>query len=128
MKYVISGSRRITDYQIVVAAMEQAIKTFGEWPSLIIEGGQRTRNEHDIIVGGVDYLASIWAVLNGVRLETCQSNWAKYKLAAGPIRNRKMATMGDVLVAIPDAQSKGTRDMINAMRELEKPVFILKSK
>ena len=128
MKYVISGSRRIRDYQIVVAAMEQAIKTFGEWPSLIIEGGQRTRNEHGIIVGGVDYLASIWALLNEVRWKPIRANRAKYKLAAGPIRNRKMGAAADVLVAIPDAQSKGTRDMINVMRELGKPYVIIKTK
>jgi hypothetical protein len=35
-----------------------------------------------------------------------------------------MAQMGDALVAIPEGKSKGTRNMILAMRLLGKPIFV----
>jgi hypothetical protein len=128
MKYVISGSRRIKDYSVVKTAIESAIKQFGIRPSLIIEGGQRTFDKWGSVVGGVDYFAMRWAGQHGIPFQTVKARWGKFGLAAGPIRNRKMADEGDVLVALPDIQSRGTRDMINVMRELEKPVFILESK
>lgn len=125
MKYIVSGSRRIRSYQMVETYIELAIEHFGERPTLIIEGGQRTFDEKNWPIGGVDYLASLWAGLNEIPCKTERAKWSKYGLAAGPIRNRKMADDGDVLVAIPDEQSKGTRDMINAMKELGKPCFVI---
>jgi hypothetical protein len=37
------------------------------------------------------------------------------------MRNREMAKEGEYLVAIPDAKSRGTLDMIAAMREVGTP-------
>jgi hypothetical protein len=35
-----------------------------------------------------------------------------------------MAEIGDALVAIPEGKSRGTRNMILAMRLVDKPIFI----
>ena len=43
------------------------------------------------------------------------ANWGKYGLAAGPIRNREMAEIGDVLIAIKTS-GKGTQSMIREAR------------
>lgn len=113
---------------MVEKSIESAIEHFGERPSLIIEGGQRTLNEYGDPDGGADYFALVWADLNRVSCKTEKAKWGKYKLAAGPIRNRKMAAEGDVLCAIPDQQSRGTRDMIQAMSELDKPIFVIEQR
>lgn len=128
MKYVISGSRRLKKYSIVKKCIELGIEHFGERPTLIIEGGQRTYEKIDgemWPVGGVDFLASVYAAEFKIPLHTEKAKWEKYHLAAGPIRNEAMAAMGDVLVAIPDAQSRGTRDMVNAMKDARKPYFVI---
>lgn len=120
MKVVVSGSRFITDYDFVARAISES----GFIPTLIIEGGQRTYDDNDEPIGGVDYLASLWAFRNGVDHEQVDAKWKEQGLAAGPIRNRKMAVTGDALVAIPKGISKGTRNMIMAMKMQGKPIFI----
>jgi hypothetical protein len=122
MKVIISGSRWIQDYKIVADAIAES----GFKPTLIIEGGQRSYSGYPVakIVGGVDWLASQWAKAHGVEVHTEYALWDVHGKSAGPIRNRVMAEMGDVLIAIPEGKSKGTRDMILAMRLLNKPIFV----
>lgn len=113
---IISGSRRITNYGIVAAAIDDAITKFGVYPSLIIEGGQRTFRFRKP-VGGVDYFAEMWALRHKIEHKRVDAEWGKYGNAAGPIRNREMAKIGRYLIAIPDTDSSGTIDMIDAARE-----------
>lgn len=119
MKVVVSGSRNITSYDLVAAAIEES----GFRPTLIIEGGQRTVQDGEI-VGGADWFARQWAERNGIECKTVDAEWGTYGTAAGPIRNRKQARMGDALVALPSRKSRGTRDMIKAMKEVGKEKFI----
>lgn len=122
MRVVVAGSRNITDYDFVVRTIVES----GFTPTLIIEGGQRSYQGYPLaqIVGGVDWLAWKWATQNHVRVHTEYALWDAHGKAAGPIRNRKMAEIGDALIAIPWGKSKGTRNMILTMRLLGKPVFI----
>ena len=114
--FVVSGSRRITDYALVAQAIDDAITQFNCYPSLIIEGGQRTY-ENRTPVGGVDYLAELWALRHRVPHRRIDAEWSKYGKSAGPRRNRVMAAEGQYLVAIPDSASRGTLDMIAAAKE-----------
>src|ERR1043165_3131487 len=114
--FIVSGSRRITDYALVATTIEAAANQFGVWPTLIIEGGQRTLDENRKPIGGVDYLARLWAECHDIDCETMAAQWLKHGRKAGPIRNREMALRGDYLVAIPDKKSKGTVNMIWAMQ------------
>lgn len=122
MKVVVAGSRYITDYDIVA----RAIALSGWKPTLIIEGGQRSYQGYPKakVVGGVDWLALQWAIRNGIPYHTEYALWDVEGRAAGPLRNRRMAQIGDVLVAIPQGESRGTRNMILAMRVVCKPVFV----
>lgn len=113
MNTIISGSRRITDIRIV----EEAIRASGFKISLVIEGGQRMYDDNDWPVGGVDYLAQLWAIRNKIPCHTERADWPKYRKKAGPIRNRKMAAIARQLIAIPDPESTGTVDMIEAARK-----------
>ena len=53
------------------------------------------------------------------------ADWNKHGRAAGPMRNKQMADYADVLIAVWDGQSKGTKNMIDQMNKLNKPVFIV---
>lgn len=121
MKVIVSGSRYIEDYKLVC----QAIAESGFKPTMIIEGGQRRKNPvTGEIVGGIDYLAQQWAIAHGVPCITINAKWKQYGKAAGPIRNAEMADIGDVLVAVPEGRSIGTRGIIDIMTFLGKPVFV----
>ena len=98
MKVIISGSRNITDHDV----LEQAIKASGFDITQVIEGGCR----------GVDRLARMWAERNRIPCVTYRADWVHYGAKAGPIRNSEMADAGEALIAIPAWPSPGTRDMI----------------
>lgn len=117
MKVIISGSRRIRDQRVVDTAIENGLRYFNIRPSTVIEGGQRTYNQKRETVGGVDYFAQQWARRHRIPHKRIDAEWAIHGRAAGPFRNRQMAAIGDYLIAIPDAESKGTLDMIEAMGE-----------
>lgn len=122
MKVIVSGSRYIQDYKIVADAIAES----GFTPTLIIEGGQRSYSGYPVarIVGGVDWLANQWAKAHGIEVRTEYALWDVHGKMAGPIRNRVMAEMGDALIAIPEGKSRGTRNMILAIRLVDKPIFV----
>lgn len=113
METIISGSRRITEIRIV----EEAIRASGFTITLVIEGGQRSYDNNRWPIGGVDYLAQLWAIRNRTPWHREDAKWHVHGNAAGPIRNRKMLTAAKQLIAIPDPDSRGTIDMIEAARE-----------
>jgi len=68
--------------------------------------------------GGVDRLAGEWASSNGMDPMIRKAEWKSYGRAAGPIRNKEMATEAHtksnnncMLVAIWDGDSAGTKQM-----------------
>lgn len=114
---VIAGSRSIEDPQIFAAALTQAIQSGTVVPS----------SSYEIIAGGakgVDTLARIYARENGYTLREFFPDYATYGRGAPLKRNTQMAANGDVLIAIWDGTSTGTKHMITAMEKLGKPVFI----
>jgi len=82
-----------------------------------------------MIVGGargIDRAAEDVAVIEGIPFEVFPANWDEYGNAAGPIRNRQMADAGaEALIAIPDSESVGTRDMIDVMQKRGLPVHVV---
>lgn len=118
MKTIIAGCRHITTDSIV----EEAVRESGFDITEVIEGGQRTR-AGSRIVGGVDWLARLWALRNNVPVKTMNADWDLYGKSAGPRRNAQMAEYGEALIAIWDGQSRGTRDMIKAAERRKLKVF-----
>jgi hypothetical protein len=104
---IISGGRGHRNPDIV----DEAVKASGFTVSKVIEGGQRTW-ERRRIVGGVDYFAKCWGDARGIPVQTIEADWRKHGKAAGPIRNTKMLDGPEQLIAIPDAESRGTWDMV----------------
>jgi uncharacterized protein YbjT (DUF2867 family) len=113
MKVVIAGSRTITD----ITAVERAVKSSGFKPTVIFSGMAR----------GVDTLALQYARSCGLPVERFYAAWKDKDGAldrtAGFKRNAQMANLADALVAVWDGKSRGTKDMIDQMCALNKPVF-----
>lgn len=79
----------------------------------VIHGGAR----------GADEGAASWGESEHCKVVAYPADWKKHGKAAGPIRNRKMATEGkpDVLVAFPGGA--GTANMIRTAEECGIPVI-----
>lgn len=78
---------------------------------------------------GADVIADRWARRRdseGVELEVHEADWRQFSLAAGPIRNRKMARSGaDLCIAFRRDPSKGTKNMIETAMESGIPTFVI---
>lgn len=114
MRCIIAGSRDITDIKHVERAM-QSCSLFHV--TEIVSGGAR----------GVDRLGERWARNNDVTLSIFPALWDKYGKKAGYIRNKDMAEYADMLVAVWDGKSTGTKHMIDIMESMKKFVFVYRA-
>lgn len=73
---------------------------------------------------GVDTMGENIAFIQGIPVKSFPADWDKYGKRAGYLRNREMGLYADVLLAVWDGSSRGTKMMIDIMQELKKPVFI----
>jgi len=83
----------------------------------VVSGGAR----------GVDSYGEAWAKARGIAIKRFPADWSTHGKKAGFLRNVQMAEYADVLVAVWDGKSRGTRHMISAAlrRKLKVKVFIL---
>ena len=123
MKVIVAGSRHITDYQLVSQVITNTINKYDIQITEIVSG----------CAAGVDTLGEQWALENGIKVEPFEAEWdditvpnaliitnkwdKEYNARAGFQRNEKMAEYGDVLIAIWDGKSNGTKDMIERAKE-----------
>tara|TARA_B100001250_G_scaffold200338_1_gene171782 strand:+ start:6348 stop:6827 length:480 start_codon:yes stop_codon:yes gene_type:complete len=61
-----------------------------------------------------------------ISLKQFPADWNKYGNSAGYKRNEEMGKYADALLAYWDGASRGTMHMINIMRELNKPVRVVR--
>ena len=124
-RIIIAGSRSIDDYGLVDAAMAQ------------YTAGGPNRGRYEIVSGGaqgVDKMAKRWAerydceftAFDPSRPEQTMTNysWERDGKKAGPLRNQEMAEYGDVLVAVWDGKSPGTRDMVEKALDESLDVYV----
>lgn len=111
MKLVIAGSR---DLLVDSDFVDQAIKFFRLTVKEVVSGGG----------GNIDEAGEDWS---GLFLEKeakmFKANWSQEGVAAGPIRNSKMAEYGDALLLIWDGTSKGSLSMKKEMAKRKKPIY-----
>jgi hypothetical protein len=114
MKTIIAGCRDFSDYRLLLKQVDYY---------------RLHKNEITEVVSGcatgADELGERYANENQIPIKHFPADWNQYKKAAGPIRNREMAQYADVLIAVWDGKSKGTKNMIDEMNKLMKPVFII---
>lgn len=113
MKTIIAGSRDYTNYAHVETMLDYFRKD--HVITEIVSGGAR----------GADAIGEQYAKENKIDLKVFPADWNKHGRAAGPIRNAQMGDYADQLVAVWDGKSKGTKNMIDYMNKLMKPVFII---
>lgn len=118
LKIIIAGSRTITDYNMLLQALNNAINAQVITPAYsfeIVSGGAI----------GVDTLARRYAHEAGYSLVEMKPQYrSNYDPGAPLRRNVDIANYGDVLVAVWDGVSTGTQHIITQMRKLNKPVYI----
>jgi hypothetical protein len=113
MKVIIAGSRSIEDYNII----DKAIKESKYDICCVISGTAH----------GVDKLGEQWADKNNVAVLRMPADWKQYGKAAGPIRNAEMAKVADAAVIIWDGESRGTLNMIENIKKLNKPYYVYRT-
>ena len=130
MKVIIAGSRQIMDYQLVSAVISNTLSKHNIQITEVVSG----------CAGGVDTLGEQWAVEHGIKVEPFPAEWddltvpnalirtnkygKEYNARAGFQRNDSMAQYGDVLIAIWDGKSRGTRDMIKNAKSRNLAVYV----
>jgi len=74
---------------------------------------------------GVDSCALLYAIKCGVKVTPFRANWSGQGLAAGPLRNRKMAEYCTHAIGFWDGSSRGTANMTTHLVVLGKPVTVI---
>jgi hypothetical protein len=112
MRVIVAGSRNYPDCNREVNEMLDAEISEND---IIISGG----------ANGPDTAAIDYAISHGIRCHIYPAKWALHGKSAGMIRNTDMAYHGDRLIAFYN-KSPGTRNMIDRMISLGKPVLIVR--
>lgn len=116
-KVIIAGSRSIEDYDLLKKTIAKLVKE-KKIPSKfeVVSGGAK----------GVDFLAKTYALEHTLEYHEFTPKYKSPKDRAAPLlRNQEMAIFGDLLVALWDGQSTGTKHMMQCMRDLGKPVILV---
>lgn len=95
----------------------------------IVSGGARGPDSFGESIGAdygvpVKLMKADWDNLTAPGAVVKVHNGKRYNAKAGTDRNSAMAAYADALIAIWDGKSSGTRDMIEKMKKLGKPVFV----
>ncbi len=117
MRVVVAGSRGVTDYNQVKAAIESS----GFIVSTVVSG----------CAPGPDRLGERWARENGVPVDRFPAQWQRpdgtTDRAAGHKRNREMGDSAEALVALWDGVSPGTKGMIDYATRIGLQVYVYRT-
>lgn len=114
MNLLVCGSRVFDNYQLLKDTLDSYLQD---------------KNDVTLISGhakGADDYAEQYFNWRKLPIKRFPADWSQGK-AAGMIRNREMAKVADECIAFlaPNVPSKGTKDMIQLMKNLNKPVKII---
>jgi len=116
LKVIVAGGRDYNDYDKLSAVLFDYAEHVGTNVGVSIVTG---------MAPGADSLAYRFGLNEGVKTYEFPAKWDLYGKRAGFIRNDAMALYSDVLIAFHDGQSRGTANMIQTMRKLDKPVYVI---
>ena len=106
MKVAIIGSRNLVNVEISKYIPENVTE--------IISGGAK----------GIDTLAEEWADKNGVPKTIIKPKYERYRRGAPLKRNEKIVERADLIIALWDGKSRGTKFTIDYAKKLKKEVKI----
>ena len=108
-KYIIAGGRDFNNYSVT----QQVLSQFNDITE-IISGDAR----------GADTQGIIYANQYHIPIQHFPAQWDLYGNNAGYIRNAEMAEYADAAIIFWDGKSRGTQNMIQAMKFRKKPCDI----
>jgi predicted Rossmann fold nucleotide-binding protein DprA/Smf involved in DNA uptake len=114
---IIAGSRDFNDYELLKTKCNQYLEEKRKTYEIVIVSGHAR---------GADKFGEQYAAEEGFQLEIYKADWDKYGKRAGYRRNEQMAEVGDAVIAFWDGESKGTKHMIDIMKEENKLVRVVK--
>ena len=109
MKVLIVGSRNIDNFDLSPYINDEV--------SLIISGGAK----------GIDTIAENFADKNNISKLVLKPNYKKYGKYAPLKRNEMMVDIADMIIAIWDGVSKGTRHTIDYAIKTDKKLTVIKN-
>lgn len=108
---IISGSRTITDYELVKETIESS-PWFGKIAHVYVGDAK-----------GVDELVVRWCKESGITYRVFKAEWHVYGRSAGPERNSDMIRAGgEAVITVWDGESKGTKNMRKLAKSAGLPV------
>jgi hypothetical protein len=114
MKIAIVGSRTINDYSALESVLSEAPEHWMDDPRFISGGAD-----------GVDTLAERYASRNNIPIDVIEPDWQDWSNGNPAIwRNTKIVEAADVVVALWDGKSNGTRDSIDKALDRGKPIYV----
>lgn len=123
----IKGHHKIHKMKLIIAGSRDLIITTNELKSTL----EKYINFNDVktIVSGncsgIDKIGEQLAKANNLEVLLFPADWKTHGKSAGPIRNMKMAEIADCAVILVNKEnSKGSLNMYNNMKKLNKPAFL----
>ncbi len=120
LRIIVAGSRGLApNGDAIHNAFDRWLEEESIVPGEIVSGNAR----------GVDRAGEEWAVSVGLpvkRFPITQHDWRMYGKSAGPRRNAEMARYADAALIFWDGQSRGTKDMLEQMRDRKKPFRVVR--
>jgi len=113
MKLGIVGSRTVTDYAKLVSIMA-LISPQGDL-DLIVSGG----------AAGADTLAELYANDHHIPIKVIKPDWNKYGKQAGFMRNGDIVVASDIILALWDGSSRGTKDTLDKAHRMKRTTIII---
>jgi len=117
------------EFKLIVAGGRSFVNADLMWETVIaLANGPYALKDVSIVSGmapGADRMAAEFAKMNHVVLYPMPANWKHYGRSAGMRRNADMAAFADGALVFWNGTSKGSRNMIETMRKLGKPVHVV---
>lgn len=111
MKVIIAGCR---NFSVTTLEITEVLERINWKPTEIISG----------CASGIDLCGEDWAHENKVAIHREPAEWETHGRSAGPIRNRKMASLADACLVFWDGQSRGTLSMISEAVSAKIPLHV----
>lgn len=119
-KIIIAGGRDFNDYELLKKSVDEFILFYLQMepndPVEIVSGG----------APGADSLGERYASENGYPIKKFPADWNTHGKAAGPIRNRQMASYAHACIIFWDGKSRGTKNMIEEAKKKNLLLHIVK--
>lgn len=113
-KVIVAGSRTFDDYNLLCQKLDKILNGAG---NVCIVCGEAK---------GADQLGKRYAKEHRLKVESYPANWEKFGKQAGYIRNEKMASVANALVAFWNGSSAGTKHMIETAKKMGLQVRVIK--